>query len=44
MLNEWSDREPDPPRRSIFAIGLAIIVVGAALAFLAHLVISIQGE
>lgn len=44
MLNEWSDREPDPPRRSGFVVILGFIVAAAALAFLAQIVLLVLSD
>lgn len=43
MLNEWSDREPDPGRPGWSPILAAIILIGAVI-FLANLVVSILGD
>ncbi|MEW6627953.1 MAG: hypothetical protein AB1431_14310 [Pseudomonadota bacterium] len=37
MLNEWSDRDPDPPGHSAWAIILAIIMLVAMVAFLLNI-------
>lgn len=45
MLNEWSDREPDPtPRRSGFAIVLVIIMAVGTIVFIVQSIASILGK
>lgn len=45
MLNEWSDRAPEPPRRpSAFARLLAVIIGLATLLMIGQLLLSILGE
>lgn len=45
MLNEWSDRKPDPPRRrSAFPIVLAVIMALAVIGMVGQLALSILGE
>lgn len=44
MLNEWSDRQPDPPGRPGCRFIVAAFVGLAIAAFLASLVLSIAGD
>jgi hypothetical protein len=44
MLNEWSDREPDPPGRSGWWVVLAFILLGAAAVFLFNVALSIIAD
>lgn len=41
MLNEWSDREPDPPGRNGCQTLLAVLVILGTLGFLFSLAVSI---
>lgn len=45
MLNEWSDREPDPsPKRSGFAIFLVVVMAVGTIVFVVQSIASILGK
>lgn len=44
MLNEWSDREPDPPGRPGCRVMLVAFVGLAIAAFIVGLVLSLVGD
>lgn len=43
MLNDWSDRQPEPRRARAWPIVVAVLVGIATLAFVAQLVMSMLG-
>lgn len=44
MLNEWSDRDPDPPGRPGWRIALAILIAIATAIFLLDLALFFLGD
>lgn len=45
MLNEWSDREPDPPpRHRGFAIFLVVMMAVGTIVFIVQSIASILGK